>query len=298
MIKRLRHLLEYLFFLGIGLLVRSLPRRLALLLGARLGDFGFYCVPIRKEVTLQNLRQALPEKAEKEIKHIARLVYQNLGVTAAEHLRFPGLSPKGLLKIVKFEGEEYLKEALAKGKGIIFVGGHFGNWEYMGCAISAAGYPISFVVADIHNIFLDKMVNTHRLKMGVKLIPKGMAVRGILRELKDNGIVAMLMDQDAGRGGVFVDFFGRKSSTPKGPATFALKTGATILFIISVRQNDLSLKTVIEKIDTDHLNGVTEENIQDITQRCTSRLEHYIRQNPDQWFWMHRRWKTSPLIDA
>lgn len=295
--KRVRHFFEYLFFLGVGLAARLLPRRLALLVGARLGDFGFYCIPIRKMVTLQNLTQAFPEKEKSEIKRLARRVYQNLAINAIEHLRFPGLSPEALLKIVKFEGEEHIREALSKGKGIIFVGGHFGNWEYMGCSISAAGYPISFIVADIHNRFLDRMINNHRRKMGVNIIPKGMAVRGLLRQIKANGTVAMLMDQDAGQNGVFVDFFARKSSTPKGPATFALKTGAAILFIIPLRQKDLSLKVMIEKIATEHLNGITEENIQDITQRCTSLLESYIRDKPDQWFWMHRRWKTSPPTD-
>lgn len=293
--KRIRHFFEYLLFLGVGVIACILPRRVALFLGARIGDFGFYCVPIRKKVTIQNLTQAFPEKEHQEIMRIARRVYQNLGINAIEHLRFPGLNRAKLLQIVKIEGEEHIRQALDRGKGIIFVGGHFGNWEYMGCSISAAGYPISFVVADIHNRFLDKMVNSHRKKMGVTIIPKGIAVRGMLRALKKNGSIAMLMDQDAGRGGVFVDFLGRPSATAKGPATFALKTGAVILFMISFREKDLSLKVVIDKIETEHLSETNAENIKDITQRCTARLEKYIRQYPDQWFWMHRRWKTVPL---
>ncbi|MBN1352116.1 lysophospholipid acyltransferase family protein [candidate division KSB1 bacterium] len=293
-IKRIRHFFEYLFFLVMGIVARLLPRRLALFVGARFGDLGFYCIPIRKKVTLENLRRAFPEKSEKEIKRIARGTYRNLGINAIEHLRFAGMTRQGLLKLVRFQDEHLIIEALKAGKGIVFAGGHFGNWEYMGCAIGAAGYPVSFVIADIHNRYLDNMINAHRKKMGINLIPKGMAIRGMLRTLRENGSVAMLMDQDAGQSGVFVDFMGQPSSTPKGPASFALKTGAAILFIVPIRQQDTSIHIMIEKIDHGHLVGASESNIKELTQRCTTLLEKYVRAYPDQWFWMHRRWKTKP----
>lgn len=294
MLKKFRHLLEYLFFLSMGLFTRILPYRWALAFGAKFGSFGFCCIPIRKQVTLDNLAMALPEKSESERLAIARQVYRHLGIMAIEHLRFPLMSPQDLLELVVFEGEDVLKAALARGKGVIITGGHFGNWEIMGCSISAAGYPTSFVVADIHNRYLDRMINEHRASMGVKIIPKGVAIRGVLQDLKDNRCIALLMDQDAGKNGCFVEFFGRQASTPKGPAKYALKTGAAIMLTLSFRQPDGRLKIVFEEIKIDDLTGNGEETIREITQRATTRLEERIREFPDHWFWMHRRWKTQP----
>jgi len=294
MLKKFRHFLEYVFFLSMGVITRLLPYRQAIAFGSKFGSFGFCCIPIRKKVTLANLAMALPEKSEAERTAIARQVYRHLGIMAIEHLRFPLMSPKDLLDLVEFEGEAILKAALARRKGVIITGGHFGNWEIMGCAISAAGYPMSFVVADIHNRFLDKMINEHRSSMGVKIIPKGIAIRGVLQDLLDNRCITLLMDQDAGRNGSFVEFFGRPASTPKGPAKYALKTGAEIIWSVSFRQPGGKLKIVLEEIKYDDLSGTGEETIHTITQRVTTRLEQRIRAYPDHWFWMHRRWKTQP----
>jgi KDO2-lipid IV(A) lauroyltransferase len=294
MFKKFRHFLEYLFFLSMGLITRMLPYRRAIAFGSGFGSFGYCCIPIRKQVTLANLALALPEKSETERAAIARQVYRHLGIMAIEHLRFPLMSPQDLLDLVEFDGEDVLKAALARGKGAIITGGHFGNWEIMGCAISAAGYPMSFVVADIHNRFLDRMINEHRRSMGVKIIPKGIAIRGVLQDLLDNRCITLLMDQDAGRNGSFVEFFGRPASTPKGPAKYALKTGAAILLTLSFRQPNGKLKIVFEEIKVDDLSGTGEKTIHTITQRVTTRLEQQIRAYPDHWFWMHRRWKTQP----
>lgn len=294
MLKKFRHFLEYLFFQFMGFWARILPLRWALAVGSKIGIFGYYCVPIRKDVTLQNLRDSFPEKTEAERVEIAKQVYRNLGINAMEHLRFPSMSPQDLLGLVEFENLDIFKTAWERGKGVIISGGHFGNWEVMGCSISASGFPTSFVVADIHNRFLDKMINDHRKSMGVTIIPKGMAIRGILQELRSNRCVALLMDQDAGKSGSFVNFFNRQASTPKGPAKFALKTGAALMLSLSFRKPDGSLRVVFEEICTNDLNGASEENIQIVTQRATTRLEERIREYPDHWFWMHKRWKTKP----
>jgi len=291
--KKFRHFLEYLFFLSVGFLARLLPYRLALDLGARFGDFGFYCVPIRKQVALANLARAFPEKSVAERQKIARQVYRNLGIMTIEHLRFPRMTPEDLLALVEFENISILENALKRGKGVIITGGHFGNWEIMGCSISAAGHPTSFVVADIHNRFLDRMINDHRRLMGVKIIPKGMAIRGIMKDLAANRCVTILIDQDAGKQGTFVEFLGQLASTPKGPATFALKTGAALILTLSFRQPNGRLKVVFEEILTNDFSELNDESINQITQRATTRLEQQIRAYPDHWFWMHRRWKTQ-----
>ncbi len=267
---------------------------MVLFLGSRLGDLIYYCVPIRKALVLESLGIAFPEKTQSELQTIARGTYRNLGMNVLEHICLPTLTKEDLLDIVVFENEDIIKEVQARGKGTIFVGGHFGNWEYAGGAVSFSGYPLTYIVAKISNDYLDKKVNEHRRSTGIEVLSKGMSVRGVLKALKQNGLVSILMDQDAGKRGIFVDFFNRKCSTPIGPASIALKTGAEILFFVCIRQPDGRIKVVFEDIGVDHELEATEENIQNLTQKCTSRLEHYTRLYPDHWFWMHRRWKTRP----
>jgi Kdo2-lipid IVA lauroyltransferase/acyltransferase len=290
--KKIRLFIEYIFVLCLTRIIRVLPRRMIIFIGRRMGDFIYYCVPIRKKITLEHLRLAFPDFSSRQIRQIARKAYQNLALNAVEHICLSNMNSEKLQRIVKIEGEEILQKALAKKKGVIFVGGHFGNWEYMGGVVSSMGYKIVYIVAEIGNNYIDRMVNENRRKMGVEVINKGASTRGVFKALRNNCGVAMLMDQDAGVNGIFVDFFGRPCSTPSGPALFALKTGAAVLFVSPVRQKDGSIRASFEDIEIDYDKGVTDDNIFDITQRCTSKLESQICQHPDHWLWMHRRWKT------
>ena len=293
---KIRYFLEYVFIVGLGRILRLLPRRVVLFLGARAGDFIFYCVPIRRKLTIEQIGRAFPGKSRRQVRAIGKEVYRNLAMNGLEHLCLPRLSRDELLDIVTLRDEDLLKKAYSRGKGVIFVGGHFGNWEYMGAAITGKGYPLTYVVAGIANPYIDEMVNRHRKDAGISIISKGMSIRAMLKTLHNNGAMAMLMDQDAGRNGTFVEYFGRKCSTPKGPALFALKTGAVVLMVTSIRQDDGSLKAVFEEVEIDYDKGVSEEHLHEIMQRCTARMEAYIRTYPGQWFWMHRRWKTPLTV--
>ncbi|MFN2355049.1 MAG: lysophospholipid acyltransferase family protein [Desulfopila sp.] len=292
--KKIRYFLEYTILKLISKILHFLPRQAVLFLGARVGDLVFYCIPVRKKITLEHLRLAFPEKSEDDIRRIAREAYRNLGMNSFEHLCLPYLSSSELISTVQLNDEDILKRVFASNKGTIFVGGHFGNWEYMGGAVSAMGYPVTFIVADIANPYINKMVNVHRQKAGVNILFKGISVRGIIKTLRGNGFLAMLIDQDAGRSGIFVNYFQRPCSAPRGPALFALKTGAALVYVSSIRQPDGSLRAAFEEMEVDYEAGVTEENIMAIMQRCTARLEADVRRYPGQWFWMHRRWKTVP----
>ena len=296
-LKRVRHYTEYQFLIGIGFLIQGLPRASILTLGRLVGDFIYYFVPVRKAIVLTHLTRAFPEKSVKEIKKIARGTYHNLGMNVLEHLRIPTLSTEEIKSIVDLADEELLIQALERKRGVIIVGGHFGNWEYPSSALSANGYRFGVVVAKISNKYLDEKINEHREATGGQMIPKRSSTKAVLKILRENGAVGMLIDQNQKRGGAFVDFFGRPCSTPKGPALLALKTGASIIFFAAIRQPNGTIKVVFEPVEIDYHAGATEENIHDITQRCTSRLEHYSRLYPDQWFWMHRRWKTRPIDD-
>jgi KDO2-lipid IV(A) lauroyltransferase len=293
-LKQVRQYMEYQLLMGIGFLIRGLSRPTILRLGRLVGDFIYYCVPVRKAVVLDHLEQAFPQKTPEEIKKIARGSYQNLGMNVLEHLRLPTLSPDEIRSIVDLADEEILVQALDRKRGVIIVGGHFGNWEYSSSSLPANGYRFGVVVAKISNKYIDKRINEHREATGGKMIPKRSSTKAVIRMLRENGAVGMLIDQNQKRWGAFVDFFGRPCSTVRGPALIAHKTGASIIFFASIRQPDGTIKVIFEPVEIDYHAGATEENIRDITQRCTARLEHYIRLYPEQWFWMHRRWKTRP----
>ena len=292
--KKIRHYVEYKLLMAIGFLVRRLPRLTLLRLGRLVGDFIYYCVPVRKTITINHLELSFPDKSTAERKKIARGTYQNLGMNVFEHLCIPVLSKEDICDIVKLADEDVLVQALARKRGVIITGGHFGNWEYASSAFAAYGYRLGVLVAKVSNNHIDKRINEHREVTGAEMIPKRASIRTVIKILRENGAIGILMDQNQKRGGVFVDFFGRPCSAPKGPTTLALKTGASIIFFAAIRQNDGTIKVVFEPIDVDYDAGTTEENILDITQRCTSRLEHYTRLYPDHWLWMHRRWKTRP----
>jgi KDO2-lipid IV(A) lauroyltransferase len=278
----------------LAVVVRLLPWMTSLRLGDWVGTFTFKVLKVRRRVTLDNLRRAFPEKSPQELEAIAHRAYQNFVKMTIEYIRFPDLTPQKVLELVCFSDPSLLEWAKRNGKGAVFVGGHFGNWELMGAAIRALGYQEAFLVGEQHNKFIDNLMNSYRERMGIQIIHMGAAVRGVIKALRQGKFVALLSDQDAGKNGTFVSYFGHPASTPKGAAVFSLKTGAPIIFGSAVRKNH-AYHTVYLDLATQGEEGeLSEENIQRLTQAYTSLLEKYVRQYPDHWFWMHRRWKTLP----
>jgi len=275
-------------------IIQSLAPQTAVKFGRRLGDFIYYFIPIRKSVALENLAGAFPEKSAKERKKIARMTYENFGQTFIEFLRNPVRSKEETLSRVVLHNEQILQEAHDNGSGTLLMTGHFGNWEMMACVVVALGFPLVVIARPQRNRLVDVLINQYRQAAGIETVSLGMGVRAFLRALGQNKFVAILADQDAHREGVFVDFMGRPSSTAPGPATFALKTGAEIVFVTSVLRRDGKYDAFFEKIETKDVAGLTPENIRILTQRHAGKLEEKIRRRPHHWFWMHRRWKTSP----
>ena len=299
--RRLKHLLEY---AGLWLLIQAvavLPRRAMLALGTALGKFTFSVLRIRRTVTLANLRGAFPEKAEAEILAIARRNYENFGMMMLEYLRLPKMSAPELAEVVAFRSAEHAapwQQAMQQGKGAVCMTGHFGNWEYMG-AMVAQHYPMAFLYQPQNNPYADALIRRTRERVHMHSIPRH-SVRDILKALRQKKFVAILADQDAGRNGVFVDFMGRPASTAQGPAAFILKTGAPILFVVSLRQPGGRHLVESEALYFGDLpvSWSEDEKLHHITQQWTKVLEKYVRRHPDHWFWMHRRWKTSPLAEV
>ena len=293
--QRVRHYIEYIFIVVLAFIVQNIPFKLGVFIMRLIGDIGFYVLKIRKKVALDNLRFALGDtRTEYELLDIARNVYHNFGIAILEIMRFPKMSLEDIKKAVVFEGKEYLDNALRLGKGGVIVSGHLGNIELLGQSFYAYGYPVSFLVGEQRNKFVDKIFNKYRSERGIKIIRRDFPLRNVMKTLKRNEFVTVVSDQDAGAGGVFVDFFGKKASTPQGAALFCLKSGAQMIFVCTVysteRKQHRAIFTPVEIEKT----GDLEKDIFTYTQKFTNILESFVRQYPDQYFWLHRRWKTRP----
>ena len=287
-------MLEYMFVLLFGYIARMLPLSLALSVGSALGDFVFYGVRVRRKIVLKNLRTAFDaEKSEEEIRRIARATYRNLGRILVEVSRFPVLRRQnGLTEQVRIAHPEVMERMKRKGKGVVLVSGHFGNWEMLGATVARWG-EFNVLALTQKNRRVDRLLNDYRGSMGVRPIPLGASVKVILQTLNRGEWVGFLSDQDAGQEGMFVDFFGVPSSTPPGPAAVALKRKIPLVMALIVREKGGRHRAVFEQIWDGEEQGQT---VWSLTQAYTKRLESYIRKHPDHWFWLHRRWKSTDFL--
>ena len=201
---------------------------------------------------------------------------------------------------VTIEGGPFLDQALSRGKGVIAVSAHFGNFTLLGAAMVKEHYPFHMVIRHPKNKSLARLFQMFRDLSGQKTIatqPWRECTKRMLRCLRNNEIVCLITDEDKRRGGVSVEFFGQDSPTAVGPAVLSLRTGAAILPIFIVRQKDDTHKIIIEPALACNLTGDQQEDVRLITSAFTEKIEHYIRTYPSQWFWLNRRWrkKGSPL---
>lgn len=289
--KRLRHVLEYGGVRVAFGLTRLLPLGAACRVGSAMGTLAFSVFRVRRAVAVANVRRALGDTVDAP--RIVRDSYRNLGRSMMEYTAFARLSPDDVRAMVRFEGLEHFERVLGEGRGAVVFAGHFGNWELLGAAASANGYPISFLVGEQSNHRVDDLMNDLRRKQGIRIISRNVALKKVLRALKNNTFVALLADQDARRAGVFVDFLGRPASTARGPAMFAIRQGCPVVPAFIRRDGGAHVGIIERPIYADPaLEG--EEAVTALTQRFTDVLADYIRRYPEEYFWAHRRWKTPP----
>lgn len=271
-----------------------LPRSLMLPLAEALGALAFRFGKKRAGVARENIRNAYPDKSPEEVDRIAAKVFENIAVVIFDFFRIPWLNDKSLKRLVEFEGEEHFERAMKKGKGVILLTAHFGNWEMMAVAVGRFLHPVDIVARDLDSPVIDELVNWVRTRGGNGIISKERAMRKLLKSLSGNGVVGILLDQNVQLSdSVFVDFFGTLAATNKGPARLASATGAAVVPIFNVREGSryrIMVGTELEMADSGDKEKDTEVN----TQRCTKAIEEVVRAYPDQWFWVHRRWKTRP----
>jgi len=254
----------------------------------------YHLVPRQRLIAAYNLRRAFPEKSDDEILRIARGVYRNLGIVTAEFFDIPRLTRENIGERVEAEGLEHCRRALEKGRGVLIFGAHFGNWEVEAVAVSLLVKPFGVIYRRLDSALLDSLVLKIRSATGNTPLPKERAMRPMRRVLTQNGMLGILIDQNvAWYEGVFVDYFGRPACTTDGLALLALHTEAPVLPGHMARLPDgryrLVLGPEVEVINT----GDHEADLLTNTQRFTKIIEETVRQYPEQWLWVHQRWKTQ-----
>jgi KDO2-lipid IV(A) lauroyltransferase len=262
--------------------------------GARIGRLMARLDPRRFAITIENLRQAFPEKEERELKSIAIQSYENLGITMAELLKSRSVSDTELLSRVQYNNPHMIQRLHGKGQGLILLSGHYGNWEFL--AITAGliqDEQVNVVVKYQQNNYVNQRLLKLREKWGNKLIDMGNAARSIMSVVKENGILAMLVDQRASEDkDIYVDFFGRKAATYEAPASLSIKYDIPIVMGFANRLPDGRYKVDLIELDRTGMDKAANP-IEELTKRHVRLLEKEIRKNPGMWAWQHDRWKFT-----
>jgi Kdo2-lipid IVA lauroyltransferase/acyltransferase len=291
--------LQCLLLKGFSLLVNLLPEGFALWCGEQFGSMFFHLDREHRKVALENLHLAFgKEKSEEELIAIARKTFENLGMMAVEFFRIPKMDVEAFKKRVTIEGLEEALRLLAKGKGTLLLLAHFGNWEMMGIMSKLIGSSIMVIAKPMKkNERMDQYITEIRNAAGLEVVSSIKASRIVMKALSKNRVVGILIDQRAKRSeGIWADFFGKKAPTTPSLAVLAMKTGAPVVPVFMVRngfgKHRLIIQNPLELVHTGDIKKDVEAN----TQLFNHTLESMIRQYPDQWFWVHRRWERKKRV--
>jgi KDO2-lipid IV(A) lauroyltransferase len=292
----LAHRLTYVFGRSAFAVLGVLPLGAGRAFGAGLGRLFFRLSPRHRRIARGNLEAALGETLDRDARErVARASFAHLGRIVADATHFPRHLAAPLDAVAVYEGVEHLKAAAAKGAGVLVFSGHFGHWELVAFLQHRLGVPMTMVVSPLENVLFDRFITRLRGLSGNTVLSKRQAARPILKTLKEGRAIAILIDQNVrGEGGLFVDFFGRPASTTPALATLAFRSGAPIVPVFSWFLPDgrlmISYREPIEAVRR----GRIEDDVLDLTRRCTAILEAEIRRRPEAWLWMHHRWRTRP----
>jgi KDO2-lipid IV(A) lauroyltransferase len=293
--KKIKHQLEYLFLKSFVELLNVLPWKALYLLAEVLARI-IWALGIFHKTVFENLNRAFgKEKSREEIKRIAFQSYCNWIRNGCESCKYK-ISSERLKKMFTIEGKENLNKALAKGKGVIALVGHFGNFALMGARLAQEGTPFAFIM---YGASLKKgaklfknMANCANLNI-IHSLPRRVSAQKSLNWLRENKILGLHGDRDFPRG-VFVDFFGHPAATAPGPIILAKRTGATILPMIAVREKNNKHRVIIDSPMELESTGDKQRDILVNVEKYTKILENYVKKYPEQWLWTYRRWKTKP----
>jgi len=292
-------LIEYIAARLFALGMRILPLRCASALGAVIGRLGFALDRRHAERAVRQIAASFPGKSDAECRALAKGAFTHLGRCLGEFAHVARVRAGNVPRFIEMRGLGTLRDLLARGRGAIFITGHIGFWELTGAALAASGIPLTVIARPIDNARVDAFVRRVRTAGGQVVVDKLGAMRGALRALKDGGAVGILMDQDAGKDGLFVDFLGRPASTIDAPARLAMRTGAAVVAVTSYREASTARRVLrvgdeVEMASAAETAGDEEAAVLENTRRMSEALAYAVREHPEQWLWVHRRWKTQP----
>lgn len=274
--------------------MRAVPLAWALAYARLVAWVWYWLVPIRRGVARDNVRRALGDAAPRG--RIVRGCFANLTMFAVEALRLPDLTRERVDQLIEIRGQEILDAALAQGRGVIVVSAHMGNFDYLGCIHALRGVPANVVYKDIHWRQAHDFFFAERRRTGVNVIPPKGSERQILRALRQNQVVAFVIDQHMPRHrGVACTFFGRYASTTPAPALFAMKTGAVVVpaLIRRVGNSGRHVSEFYPPMVMEEPHADRAANLTHNMQRLNDWLEAEVRKTPEQWLWLHKRWKIE-----
>jgi KDO2-lipid IV(A) lauroyltransferase len=292
--RKIRYQLIYLLVRGLIIISNIITRKAWLKLCGVLGILAFHFASKTRALTFSHLAMAFPEKSQSEIRTLTKRNFKMLGKNAGEILRSSRAEKlSDLEKFVVTSGIEHFEKANAKGKGVIFLGSHLGAFDLQVTNMAMRGYSTNVIGTPLKDERLNELLWKHRNKYGAVAITRGKETFRMLKILKSGGSVALLIDQDTKVKSRFVDFFGMPASTPVGATLLALKTGAAVVpSYIYLGDDGLQHMNIMPEIPM-VITGDEEIDLVHNTQILTNFIEHAIRQHPDQWVWMHERWKTK-----
>ena len=291
----LKHRLEYLGFRILRAGLSIAPQSVALAFGSVLGWFFGSVLRLRRDVVDDNLARAFPEESPAWRRRVAAASYRHLVREAVVTFRMGASSREQILEMTEIERYDEFQEIMADGKGIVMATGHLGNWEMAGAAFAARGVPVDAVVQLQRNARFDEDLRATRERLGMTVVPKQVAPKGILRGLRRGRLAALVADQNVARAGIFVDFFGVPAATARGPAVFALRSGAPFWVAAGIRKPEGGYRVRVRPVVAP-VTGDMETDVEALTQAYVQTLEEWVREVPEQYFWQHRRWKTRPAI--
>jgi KDO2-lipid IV(A) lauroyltransferase len=279
-----RHLLYVFLARALMSLITLARPRNRLRIGQFLGHLIYLFDAEGRRMALGNLRSSFPDKCPKEISKLSRLCYQNIGMGISEFACLTEVAEDGISGNVSFYGMGSLDKSLSMNKGVVIISAHFGNWELLGAALSARGYTVNVIARRLRVKALDDLVSHVRSKAGVNAIDATNALSAYLSVLRKNQILGVLADIDTKSHGAFVDFLGRPAYTPLGPALMSMRSGAPLIPVFIVRDRESHRVVAGEPIDTS-------EGAVSAIESYSRILGDLVRRYPDQWIWMHKRWR-------
>jgi len=291
-IRSLRHRLESWMVYGLATVVRLLPVPAVRSLGAMIGGVVYHLDGFHRRIALANVALALPSKLEKERRAVVKRAFAHFGSVLLELIKVGTLSDQDILDRIEAEGEERVRQAHARGRGVLLFTGHFGHWEVGAIALALRFQPMAVMARPLDNPHLHGMLERIRTRSGNSVIYRQGAIRKVLQELAANRGVAILIDQHLHTDAVYVDFFSRPAATTNALAAVALRTGAPVIPAFALPLPNGRYRLVYEHAVEPPASD-SPEAVKEFTQRCTDVLEMYIRRHPDLWLWMHRRWRLD-----